>query len=240
MRILLIEDNVRVGSLLREHLNDAGYTVDLAMSVSEFEAMAKAFSYALYVLDLCLPDGDGKQIISLLRAAKRTAPIIITSARAQVSDRVSTLNCGADDYLVKPFHHSELLARIRALLRRSSHEASQYVRTGNLVLDCANGEVTCQGQRISIRASERRLLTLLMLRAAQLVPRHAIENVLESNGYDVTPNAVEKMVSRLRATLWEEQAGIQIKTIRGLGYMLEDLEDTSEERPRPRPNQDLC
>ena len=221
MRILLIEDNVRIGPLLREYLNDAGYTVDLAVSVSEFEEMDKAFSYALYVLDLGLPDGDGRQIISFLRAARQTAPIIITSARGRVGERVSSLDCGADDYLVKPFHHSELLARIRALLRRSAHVGSQRLEAGNLVLDCASGEITCQGRRIPIRPSERHLLELLMLRAEQLVPRNTIENVVMGEDQDVSPNAVEKVVSRLRASLSEEQAGIQIKTVRGIGYMLQ-------------------
>jgi two-component system, OmpR family, response regulator len=220
MRILLVEDNIRAGPLLREHLNDAGYTVDLAVSVSESEEMAKSFSYDLYVVDLGLPDGDGKQIISLLRAAKQAAPIIVTSARVQVSERISSLDCGADDYLVKPFHHSELLARIRALLRRSAHADSPSVEAGNLVLDRTNGEITCQGRRITITPRERRLLTLLMLRVGQPVPRNTIENVVMGEDQDVTPNAVEKVVSRLRATLSEEEARIRIKTIRGLGYML--------------------
>jgi two-component system, OmpR family, response regulator len=225
MRILLVEDNVRAGPLLREHLDDAGYTVDLAVSVSEFEEMAKTFRYALYVVDLGLPDGDGRQIISHLRAAKQASPIIVTSARAQVSERVSSLDCGADDYLVKPFHHSELLARIRALLRRTPHSGSQRQEAGtlvagNLVLDRSNGEITCQGRRITIRPRERRLLTLLMLRAEQPVPKDTIENVVMGEDQDVTPNAVEKVVSRLRATLSEEQARLRIKTIRGLGYML--------------------
>jgi two-component system, OmpR family, response regulator len=225
MRILLVEDNVRAGPLLREHLNDAGYTVDLAVSVSESEEMAKTFWYALYVVDLGLPDGDGRQIISHLRAAKQTAPIIVTSARAQVSERISSLDCGADDYLVKPFHHSELLARIRALLRRSPHTGSQHPEpgnlvVGNLVLDRSSGEITCQGQSIATRPTERRLLTLLMLRAGQPVLRDTIENVLMREDQEITPNAVEKVVSRLRATLSEEEAQIRIKTIRGLGYML--------------------
>jgi len=221
MRILLIEDNRRVGPLLREHLDDAGYTVDLAASVSEFEAITRAFSYGLYVLDLGLPDGDGSRIISLLRASRQTAPIIVTSARAQVSDRVLGLDCGADDYLAKPFHHSELLARIRALLRRSIPPATECVEAGNLVLDCASGEIACQGQRHMVRSSERRLLALLISKAGQLVPRDLIENVVMNNHQRLTPNAVEKVVSRLRATLSEEEAGIEIKTIRGLGYVLE-------------------
>lgn len=164
MRILLVEDNAKVGPLLREYLNDAGYAVDLAASVAQFEGLAKTFSYGLYVLDLCLPDGDGSQIISLLRAAKQTAPIIVTSARAQVSDRVSGLDCGADDYLVKPFHHSELLARIRALLRRPAPVTPQCLEAGNLVLDCASGEIACRGRRLVMRPTERRLLALLMRR----------------------------------------------------------------------------
>jgi two-component system OmpR family response regulator len=222
MRILLIEDNRRVGPLLREHLDDAGYTVDLAASISEFEEMTRAFSYELYVLDLGLPDGDGTRIISMLRASRRTACIIVTSARAQVSDRVLGLDCGADDYLVKPFHHSELLARIRALLRRPAPPATECLEAGNLVLDCASGEIACQGQRHMVRPSERRLLALLISKAGQLVPRDLVENVVMNNDQRLTANAVEKVVSRLRAVLSKEEAGVEIKTIRGLGYVLEE------------------
>jgi DNA-binding response OmpR family regulator len=225
MRILLIEDNPRFGPLLREHLNDAGYTVDLAASVSQFEEMNKTFSYDLYVLDLCLPDGDGSRIISLLRASKQPTPIIVTSARVQVSDRVSGLDRGADDYLVKPFHHSELIARIRALLRRPAAPVSECVEAGNLVLDFASGEIVCQGKRHVIRPSERRLLALLISKIGQLVPKNLIENVVMSDNQPLTPNAVEKVVSRLRATLLKEEAGIEIKTIRGVGYVLEEYSD---------------
>src|SRR6185295_11649642 len=134
--------------------DDAGYTVDLAASLSEFEEMAKTFRYALYVVDLGLPDGDGRQIISLLRAAKQASPIIVTSARAQVSERISSLDCGADDYLVKPFHHSELLARIRALLRRPRSIRASVMRVGCLWVNAENGETHVNGQLLDLRPRE--------------------------------------------------------------------------------------
>ena len=222
MRILLIEDNGRAGPLLRQYLKDAGFTVDLATSVADFQDMAGTFSYGLYVLDLGLPDGDGIEILRQLRVAKETAPIIITSARGQISDRVSCLNCGADDYLVKPFHQSEFLARIRALLRRPANMAPQCVKVGNLVLDCANDEVSCEGQRVNVSPSERRLLALLMRRSGHLVSREVIENTLLSMDHEVTPNAIDKVMSRLRAALARAPVGIAIRTINGLGYMLEE------------------
>jgi two-component system OmpR family response regulator len=221
MRILLVEDNVRVGPLLRQYLRDAEFTVDLATSVADFQEMAGSFSYGLYVLDLGLPDGDGIEILRQLRAAKQTALIIITSARGQISDRISGLDCGADDYLVKPFHHSEFLARIRALLRRPAGVAPQYVEVGNLVLDCAIGEISCEGQRVNLRPSERRLLALLMRWSGHLVSREMIENALLSIDHEVTPNAIDKLISRLRASLSNAPVGIEIRTINGLGYMLE-------------------
>ena len=224
MRILLVEDNVRVGPLLRQYLKDAEFTVDLATSVADFQDLAGGFSYGLYVLDLGLPDGDGIDILRQLRAAKQAAPILITSARGQISDRVSCLNCGADDYLVKPFHHSEFLARIRALLRRPANVAPQCVKVGNLVLDCASGEVSCEGQRVNVRPSERRLLALLMRWSGHLVSREVIENTLLSIDHEVAPNAIDKLISRLRASLSLIPAGIGIRTINCLGYMLEESE----------------
>ena len=224
MRILLVEDNARVGPLLRQYLKNSGFTVDLATSVADFDEMAGAVSYSLYVVDLGLPDGDGIDIIRQLKAAKQTAPIIITSARGQISDRVSGLDCGADDYLVKPFHHSELLARIRALLRRPANVAPQYVKVGNLVLDCCNGEVSCEGQRVNVRPSERRLLALLMRWSGRLVSREVIENALLSIDHEVAPNAIDKTISRLRSSLSRAPVGIWIRTINGLGYMLEESE----------------
>jgi two-component system OmpR family response regulator len=186
--------------------------------------MSGSFSYDLYVLDLGLPDGDGNDILRQLRAAKQTAPIIITSARAQISERVSGLDCGADDYLVKPFHYSEFLARIRALLRRPARLAPTHLTVGNLVLDCANGDVSCEGQRVNLRPSERRLLSLLMRWPGRLVSRESIDNALLSIDHEVTPNAIDKAISRLRESLSRMPVGIWIRTINGLGYMLEESE----------------
>jgi len=224
MRILLAEDNQRFGQLLVEHLSDAGYTVDLTMTASGFRHLATIYVYALYLVDLGLPDGDGLGLIEELRQAKCAAPILILTARSTVQDRVSGLDCGADDYLVKPFNHAELLARVRALSRRPANLVANSMRVGHLTLDFITGEVCCDGRRIDLRPSEQRLLALLIKRSGRLVPRTTIEDSLQSLGNEKTANALDKLISRLRRSLRDEQAGIELKTVKGLGYVLEEVQ----------------
>lgn len=222
MRIVLVEDNVRIGNLVSDYLSSAGFAVDHAKSMSEFRAIRTTAAHTLYIVDLGLPDGDGTQIIKEVRESGGGTLILVTTARAGIRDRVHGLNCGADDYLVKPFHHEELLARVRALLRRSPILAPQQIRAGNIVLDCSSGEISCKGRMAVMRPSERRLLALLLQRTGRPVPRLAIENELISLDREVTPNAVEKVISRLRSALSLHEAGIEIKTLKGLGYILEE------------------
>lgn len=148
MRLLLLEDSKRLQELLSESLATAGYKLDVASTIAELFSMIEAINYDLLIVDLGLPDGDGLSAIKRLRARGTTAPILIITARGGVDDRVSGLDSGADDYLIKPFNHSELLARVRALLRRPADMHGPILRRGSLEFEEAKGEVRCGGKPV--------------------------------------------------------------------------------------------
>ena len=222
MRLLLLEDNQRCGDLIREHLRDAGYLVDLSATISDFRTMVAAQGHDLYILDLGLPDGDAMDLIRDLRLQQNRVPILVTSGRSQVCDRIAGLENGADDYLVKPFHCDELTARVRALLRRPPAIEARRLTVGLLDLDSASGEISLAGERLDLSPSERRLLTVLMKRHNQVVPKPALERLLYEAEATSTPNAIEKLVSRLRKRLGSAM-GVEVKTVHGDGYLLVEL-----------------
>ena len=176
--------------------------------------------YDLIVVDLGLPDGDGLGAIRTLRSMGHSSPILIMTARGSVEDRVIGLDSGADDYLIKPFNHAELLARVRALLRRPSDLQGPVLKFGGVELDEARGEVSCSGKPIELRLSERRLLAVLMRRSGSVVAKSTIEDALSEIGRELSANAVEVLVSRLRKALSEGSTGVTIETVRGIGYRL--------------------
>jgi DNA-binding response OmpR family regulator len=147
-------------------------------------------------------------------------PILIITARGSIDDRIVGLDSGADDYLIKPFNHAELLARIRALLRRPSELQGPVLRRGRTEFDQAKDEVRCSGRPMQLRLSERRLLAALMRRSGAVVVKSAIEGTLSQFSRDLSPNAVEALVSRLRKALSDAESGIVIETVRGVGYRL--------------------
>jgi two-component system, OmpR family, response regulator len=220
MRVLLVEDSERLRELLLETLKRADYMVDTVATVADLLDSATAVAYDLFIVDLGLPDGDGLDAIRTLRSRGMSKPILIITARGSIDDRVSGLDSGADDYLIKPFNHGELLARLRALQRRGDEFHAALLRLGNTELDCATLEVRCSGQPIELRASERRLLATLMRRDGGLVRKAAIEEALSEFGRELSANALEAQVSRLRRALSEANSGLAIETIRGVGYRL--------------------
>lgn len=220
MRLILVEDSKRLQELLSESLATAGYKLDVASTVAELFAMVEAVNYELMIVDLGLPDGDGLSAIKTLRARGVTTPILIITARGSIDDRVSGLDSGADDYLIKPFNHSELLARARALLRRPADLHGPILKRGSLEFEEAKGEVRCGGKLVELRLSERRLLGTLMRRSGSVVTKAAIEEALSQFGRELTANAVEALVSRVRKALADANAGIAIETVRGVGYRL--------------------
>jgi len=220
MRLLLVEDSARLRELLSESLRGADYPLDIVGTASEFRAAIGSTDYDLLIVDLGLPDGDGLALIRQAREAGSTTPVLVITARATVDDRVAGLDGGADDYLVKPFNHTELLARVRALLRRPRALREPTVQVGNLVYSERTGEIHVEGKLLDLRPSERRLLALLIGRAGRVVPKAEIEEGLSDSGRELSPNAVETVISRLRKATDDGRAGIVIETVRGIGYML--------------------
>ena len=219
MRLLIVEDNQRLLELLAEFLNRTGYRVDTAASVADFHASVATVQYDLIIVDLGLPDGDGLTAIRALRDEGQSMPILVITARGSMEDRVIGFAAGADDYLMKPFNYAELLARVRALLRRPLDVQGQVLRKGNLELDETQGQARCAGKPVNLRLSERRLLTILMRPCGSVVPKARIE---EEFGRELSANAVETLVSRTRKALADAGAGIVIETICGVGYLLRE------------------
>ena len=207
----------------------SSYVVDLVNTIEQFRDAVFSVKHDLYMIDLGLPDGDGLDLIRELRKGKsKSTPILITTARSSVSDRVNGLDCGADDYLSKPFHVDEVLARIRALLRRPGRICDKEKRVGRLVLNANTGEIFFNGTRVDMRQSERRLLALMIRRSGRVVPRNLIQDSLHGWGEVIAPNAIEKLVSRLRKGLDREAMGVELKTIRGAGYILEETVNSGD------------
>jgi two-component system, OmpR family, response regulator len=220
MRLLLAEDSVRLQELLGDALNRAGYGLDAVGTVAELLNAAASIRYDLIIVDLGLPDGDGLDAIRALRKSGLTMPILIITARSSIEQRVDGLDSGADDYLTKPFNHAELLARVRALMRRPSELQAPVLRVGNTELDEAAARVLCSGKPIELRLSERRLLAVLMRRSGSVVAKSVIEEALSEFGRELSANAVEALVSRVRKALGEADSGVAIETVRGVGYQL--------------------
>ena len=221
-RLLLVEDSIRLQALLSDSLRGADYPLDVVGTMAEARAATAEVSYALQIIDLGLPDGDGLALIHEQRSAGCNTPILVITARGGIDDRIAGLDSGADDYLVKPFSHLELLARVRALLRRPRDLRAPMLQIGRLVLNEATGEVRADGKMLDLRATERRLLALLMRRAERIVPKSSIEERFSEFGRELSVNAVEAHVSRLRKALDETSAGVFIETIRGVGYALRE------------------
>lgn len=217
-RILLVEDDPSLARGLAATLRAAGYTVDMARDGESAIAMATDEPYALMTLDLGLPDLSGFDVLRQLRRDKIKTPVLILTARDAIEDRVSGLDLGADDYLLKPFEPSELEARIRALLRRSQGEASPEMTIGTLTIDQTKAVAKVDGRELELRRREWAVLERLVARVGKVVSKDRL--TAEVFGYDdvVAPNAIEVYVGRLRRKL--EPDGPEIRTIRGLGYML--------------------
>lgn len=220
MRLLLVEDNARLSELVSRALTAEGFAVDVAETLRAAEEFLSLAPYDLIVLDLGLPDGDGLTLIKALRARSDSAPILIITARSGLDDRITGLDLGADDYLVKPFATEELAARCRALLRRPGGVLGAILAAGNLSLDCNAREARVENARIDLPPRELSLLELLIRRAGQVVPRATLENGLYSMGEEVSPNALEAAVSRLRRRLAAAGSDVVLHTAHGIGYAL--------------------
>ncbi|WP_129777512.1 response regulator transcription factor [Peristeroidobacter soli] len=220
MRLLLVEDNPQLAELVQEGLTRQGFAIDRCGSLKEAMVARGAASYDLILLDLGLPDGDGMTLVRELRRGNDSTPILILTARGGLNDRLIGLDGGADDYLVKPFEIAELAARCRALLRRPGASLGVVLHLGNVALDTTTRSVTVNQQRIDVPPREVALLEQLLRRAEQVVRRNQLEESLYSFGEEVTPNALESAVSRLRKRLTAADANVLVRTAHGIGYAL--------------------
>ncbi len=219
MRLLLVEDDVMVASGIKLGLTDAGYTVDWVGSAERAEAVLDKDSFDAAILDIGLPGVDGLELTRRVRSRGLSMPVLILTARDALSDRVQGLDLGADDYMVKPFELPELLARLRALLRRSQAATTAVLSIGALEMDTAQRRATLAGQPLELGPREWTVLEYMLLQAPKPAAKDKLLAALTGWDKEITPNAIEVYVSRLRGKL--EPAGIRLRAIRGFGYRLE-------------------
>ena len=219
MKFLLVEDNRDLANAILSRMELGGHVVDHAANLEDASAFVATGQYDLILLDIMLPDGDGRSFLKQHRASDIDTPVIVLTARSQVSDRIGSLDLGADDYVTKPFDHEELQARCRAVLRRKAGAAQTTTRLGNVAFDPVAGSLTIDGQVISLRNRELRLLELLINAPGQIFPKHKLFDRLFSYDEDVSENAIEVYIGRLRKHL--EPSDLRITTLRGLGYRLD-------------------
>jgi two-component system copper resistance phosphate regulon response regulator CusR len=224
MKLLVVEDETKTGDYLRQGLIEAGFVVDLARDGQDGLHLGKSSDYALIILDVMLPKLNGWQILAGLRESACNTPVLFLTARDQVEDRVKGLELGADDYLIKPFAFSELLARVRTLLRRGNRVIeSEQMRIADLELDLLRRRVMRAGQRIDLTSKEFALLELFMRRQGEVLPRSLIASQIWDMNFDSDTNVIEVAIRRLRAKVDDGFDQKLIKTVRGIGYVLEHL-----------------
>ncbi len=221
-RILLIEDNASLAEFIGKGLKAAGFGVDGFGTAEEGASAAESLAYDAIVLDLGLPDRDGIDLLRDLRRRGRRVPVLILTARDDIDDRVRGLDAGADDYVVKPFAMKELSARLRALLRRPGAVLGNVLSVANVTLDTVARQLMVDGQAAALSRREFDLLQLLMRAAGRVVGKRAIEDKIYGFAEEITPNAVETLISRLRKRLASSGAALSIHTMRGVGYLLKE------------------
>ncbi len=227
MRLLVVEDEIKLAQYLHKGLTENGHVVDLAHDGIEGRRLATGGDYDLVLLDLMLPGVDGFGVLSALRAAQRSTPVLMLTARGDVEDRVRGLERGADDYLVKPFAFSELMARVGALLRRGAPASAQpatQLRLADLEVDLISRRAQRATQRLDLTAKEFKLLALLLRRRGQILSRTVLAEQVWDMNFDSDTNIVEVAVRRLRAKLDDPFPAKLLHTVRGMGYVLEERE----------------
>ena len=216
MRILVVEDDTNLNRQLKEALTEAGYAVDVAFDGEEGHFLGDTEPYDAIVLDIGLPQMDGLSVLEEWRRAGKTTPVLLLTARDRWSDKVQGIDAGADDYVAKPFHMEEVLARIRALVRRAAGLASNEIVSGSVRLDSRSGRVTVNGQSVKLTSHELRLLSYLMHHKGKVISRTELTEHLYDQDFDRDSNTIEVFVGRLRKKLPDDC----IQTVRGLGYQI--------------------
>lgn len=221
MKILIVEDEQKTGDYLKQGLSEAGFVVDLVRDGLDGMHLALTDNYDLVVLDVMLPGLNGWQVLQRIRQGGKHMPVLFLTARDQIEDRVKGLELGADDYLVKPFAFSELLARVRTLLRRGKTKEPELLQAADLELDLLRRRVTRAGKRIELTAKEFALLELLLRRQGEVLPRSLIASQVWDMNFDSDTNVIEVAIRRLRAKIDDDFEPKLIRTLRGMGYVLE-------------------
>jgi two-component system OmpR family response regulator len=221
LRLLVVEDDPDLNRQLADALGDAGYVVDSATDGEEGHFLGDTEPYDAVILDLGLPVMDGVSVLEAWRREGRTMPVLILTARDRWSDKVAGFDAGADDYVAKPFHMEEVLARVRALLRRATGNASSELSCGDLTVDTSSARVTVDGKAIKLTSLEFRLLSYMMHHKGKVISRTELVEHLYDQDFDRDSNTIEVFVGRVRKKL-----GIDVlKTVRGLGYCLSEPDD---------------
>ncbi|MDF0650509.1 MAG: DNA-binding response regulator [Nitrospira sp. LK265] len=220
MRVLVIEDETKVGSFIQRALEEESYAVDLCEDGAKGLEMALAINYDLLVVDVMLPSMSGLDVLKNIRRERIHTPVLILSAQSQIDQRVKGLDAGADDYLTKPFAIDELLARVRALLRRGASESPGILQVEDLILNPATRDVTRGGQRIDLTLKEYALLEYLMRHAGRVLTRPMISEHVWNQDFDTFTNVIDVYVNYLRNKIDRGRTKKLIHTIRGSGYML--------------------
>ena len=222
MKILIVEDEPKTGSYLRQGLGEAGFVVDVMTTGVDGLHAALQGSYDLAILDVMLPGLDGWQVLSGMRSGGSETPVLFLTAKDHVEDRVKGLELGADDYLVKPFSFSELLARVRTILRRGKTGAEiTMLNVADLELDLLRRRVTRGGRRIDLTVKEFALLELLMRRQGEVLPRSLIASQVWDMNFDSDTNVIDVAIRRLRVKIDDPFEDKLLQTVRGMGYVLE-------------------
>jgi two-component system, OmpR family, copper resistance phosphate regulon response regulator CusR len=221
MRLLIIEDERRTAAHLQKGLSENGFTADVAYNGSEGFELARAGDYALILLDIMLPQRDGWTILDELRRAGVMTPVLFLTARDRVEDRIKGLEMGADDYLVKPYSFSELLVRVRTILRRGPAMQEEVLRIADLEIDTRRYRVVRQGRNLQLTRREFLLLTCLARSAGEVVSRARIVGQVWDINFDTGTNIVEATIRRLRAKVDDPFEKPLIHNVRGIGYVLE-------------------
>lgn len=220
LRILITEDNTQLADFIRQAILQDGHAADIAKDAAALMHHLDCWQYDALVLDLGLPDKDGLDMIKWIRGKHNPLPILILTARGGIEDRITGLDLGADDYLNKPFAIEELKARLRALLRRPSGYSGTSISRGNLQLDSKSRRVTIAGENLTMGKTEVAILEYMLRHATLTVGKDALLDAIYAMGFEVTDNAIQVAMHRIRKKLEQANASAQIKTIRGIGYIL--------------------
>jgi DNA-binding response OmpR family regulator len=221
MRILLAEDDSRVASFVRRGLREEQYAVDVATDGEKALFMAQAGEYSLIILDLMLPKKDGMEVLRTLRASKCGTPVLILTAKDKPTDKVEGLNAGADDYLTKPFGFEELLARVRALLRRGGNVAPTMLAAGDLQMDTLKHKVRRGGKEIDLTNREYALLEFFLRHPNEVVTRTTLSEQVWEADFDTFSNVIDVHIARLRQKINDGFPSKLLETVRGRGYILQ-------------------